>query len=100
MNQVFIHVEQDGNGSFVGSSDYNVVAVDNYEDDIEFSVLDAPDFLSRPPHEIVASLADRNNYLVDLLQAAVENSTPIYLNNCEINRQHYVDCRAAVIPKP
>lgn len=79
MNRVFVNIEKVG---ILGEKgDFTAVVADNYVEDIEIALLAELDLLSKEPHEIVKALADKDGDVADVIQAAIDNGTEVYVND-------------------
>ncbi len=68
--------------NFAASSmPFQLVVSDDYVEDIEISLLSDPDLLIREPHDIVKALADQDGNVADVIRAALDNGTEIYVND-------------------
>jgi hypothetical protein len=85
MNRVFVHIEKVG--SLGEKGDFLATVTDNYVEDIEVVLLSDPDLLTKEPHEIVKVLADKDGEVADVIQAAIDNGTDVYVND-EANMDH------------
>jgi hypothetical protein len=85
MNRVFLHLEKVG--TLGDKGDFTGTIADNHVEDIELSFLADPDLLDKEPHEIVKVVADKDGEAADVIEAALDNGTEVYVNDME-NMDH------------
>jgi hypothetical protein len=99
MNRVHIHLEKVGTVGDKG--DFTGTISDNYVEDIELSFLADPDLLSKPTEEIVKLVAEKDGETADVVEAAIQNGTDVYLNDePEMDHDAYKALSASATPGP
>ncbi len=81
MNHVFVTVKKAEWGDYGGLATFEAVVGDDYVEDIDVTFLATPDLLASPPHEIVHLIADRDDGVADVIEAALQNGTDILVND-------------------